>query len=408
MYCNSPQPPDENGVCPECGRVVPRSGSQSQAGSQAQAGSSRSTVDEERQYPVQHWRCTWIILCFTLLNALILAAVLAGVVWGLDYFKILDETIKEHSKIIWTLVAAIPAVYFILGFIWFVYNLFIKRYELRSKEIRLIKGFFNMTTNSTLLEALWGMKLRQNIFQRVLGTGKITLFSDDVTAPVLHINDIGSVRKRFSDLIRYQDYALDFSNVKVEKPTNADTSTHVWRYSPRDLIDETIWGVVLPLLLFGILFGIQKAFTHFTFLSEKPYLSFLQMDMKQILIAVLVFAAAYWCWWAWMFLDKICCTKYTLNNATLVKESGILYKKVDVYVLCHIRDCEMSQNLWQKMVGKVGNIILYLKWENKDASQDSGVVSTTKKDVLHGLVDHDEKFEVLKERWLRERHRRQA
>ena len=341
-----------------------------------------------------------------------MAAILAGLVWGLEYFKIFDGIAKEHptewKNITWIVIAAIPAVYFVLGFISFVYKWFIKRYELRPKEIRLIKGFFNMTTNSTLLEALWGMKLRQNIFQRILGTGKITLFSDDVTAPVLHINDIGSVRSRFREMIRYQDYALDCSNVKVERDSNSDTSTHVWRYSARDLIDEAIWGIVLPLILFGILLGLQKGLTYCSSMTIYKYLSFLQMDTKQILNIVLIFAAAYWCWLIWTFIDKICCTTYTLNNATMVKESGIFYKKIDVYVLCHVRDCEMSQNLWQRLVGDVGNIILYLKWENKDSSQDSGVVSTTKKDVLHGLVDHAEKFEVLKERWLRERHRRQA
>ena len=398
MNSNSQLPPDENGVCPESGRA-------------AQSG-SLSAVDEEQLYPIQHWRCTWILLCFTLLNALIMAAILAGIVWGLEYFKIFDGIAKERpnewQNITWIVIAAIPTVYFVLGFIYFVYNWFIRRYELRSKEIRLIKGFLNMTTNSSLLEALWGMKLRQNIFQRLLGTGKITLFSDDVTAPVLHINDIGNVRDRFKDMIRYQDYALDCSNVKVEKDSNADTSTHIWRYSPRDLIDEAIWGVVLPLILFVILLGFQKLFAHFTLLSDSKFLSFFQLDTKQILNIVLVFAAGYWCWLIWTFIDKICCTKYTLNNATLVKESGIFYKKIDVYVLCHVRDCEMSQNLWQRIFGDVGNIILYLKWENKDASQDSGVVATTKKDVLHGLVNHAEKFEVLKERWLRERHRRQT
>lgn len=398
-FCNSLRQPDENGVCPDCGRVV------NQADSQPAA-------DEERLYPVQHWRCTWILLFFTLLNALVMFAILAGVVWGLEYFKILDGAVKdrfnEWQNVIWMIIAAIPAVYFVMGFISFVYKWFIKRYELRSKEIRLIKGFLNMTTNSTLLEALWGMKLRQNIFQRILGTGKITLFSDDVTAPVLHINDIGSVRKRFNDMIKYQDYALDCSNVKVEKASKADSSTHVWRYSSRDLIDEAIWGVVLPLLFFGALLCISKLSVNCSFVSDNKYLSFLQLNMKQILITISVFAGAYWCWLIWTFIDKICCTKYTLNNATMVKESGIFYKKIDVYVLCHVRDCEMSQNLWQRLVGDVGNIILYLKWENKDASQDSGAVSTTKKDVLHGLADHAAKFEVLKERWLRERHRRQA
>lgn len=324
-----------------------------------------------------------------------MAGILAGIIWGVQYYDILDneknELFNKWKLYIWGGAMAIPTLYFLLGFIVFLIRWFIKRYELRPKDIRLIKGIFNMTTNSTLLEALWGMKLRQNFLQRILGTGKITLFSDDVTAPILHINDIGSVRKRFSELIRYQDYALDCSNVKVEKDPSIDTSVQVWRYSWRDLIDEFIWGVIITaaLICAGWFFD-----------WGNPYVRY------SLLLIIPVF---YWCWLLWTFIDKICCTTYTLNNASLVKESGIFHKKIDVYVLCHIRDCEMSQNLWQRIVGDVGNITLYLKWENKDASEtQSGSVATTKKDVLHGLVDHTNKYETLKERWLRERHRRQA
>ena len=381
-YCNSSKAPDANGVCPDCGRAP-------------QSSNASSTVSEEQQYPVLHWRCTWLLLVFKLTNALIMAAIFAGIIWGVEYFDLLDseksELFTKWNSYIWIGAMAIPALYFLLGFISFLFQWFIKRYELRPKDLRLIKGVLNMTTNSTLLEALWGMKLRQNFLQRLLGTGKITLFSDDVTAPVLHINDIGSVRKRFKELVRYQDYALDCSNVKVEKDNLKDTSKQVWRYSGRDLIDEVIWGVVITA---GLVFA--GWFINW----GNPYVRY---------SLLLIIPVLYWCWLIWTFIDKICCTTYTLNNATLVKESGIFHKKIDVYVLCHIKDCEMSQNLWQRIIGDVGNITLYLKWENKDASnQNAGSVATTKKDVLHGLAGHKKKYETLKERWLRERHRRQA
>ena len=381
-YCNSSKAPDANGVCPDCGRAP-------------QSSNASSSVNEEQQYPVLHWRCTWLLLVFKLTNALIMAAIFAGIIWGVEYFDLLDneknELFTKWNSYIWIGAMAIPALYFLLGFISFLFQWFIKRYELRDKDLRLIKGVLNMTTNSTLLEALWGMKLRQNFMQRILGTGKITLFSDDVTAPVLHINDIGSVRSRFKELVRYQDYALDCSNVKVEKDDIKDASKQIWRYSGRDLIDEFIWGVVITagLICAGWFINWGNPYVRYSLLLIIPVL--------------------YWCWLIWTFIDKICCTTYTLNNATLVKESGIFHKKIDVYVLCHIKDCEMSQNLWQRIVGDVGNITLYLKWENKDASnQNAGSVATTKKDVLHGLADHKKKYETLKERWLRERHRRQA
>lgn len=382
-HCNS-ETPDGNDVCQNCRRPISTSSAPEQA---------RMTleIDEERQYPIQHWRCTWLTLFFHFLNALVLGGILAVGVWALYHFYGDNKTLIEWKKIIWIAAISIPALYFILGFISFIYNWFIKRYELRPKELRLIKGVFNMTTNSTLLEALWGMKLRQNVLQRMLGTGRITLFSDDVTAPVLHINDIGAVRARFEDLARYQDYALDCSNVKVERDDVKDTSKQEWRYSWRDLIDETIWGILITAGLIALGYFVQWG---------NEYLRY---------SLLLVIPIIYWIWLIWTFIDKIWCTKYTLYNATLVKESGLFSKKIDVYVLCHIQDCEMSQNLWQRMVGDVGNITLYLKWENKDAAaQKEGSHSTTKKDILHGLLNHKEKYDTLKERWLRERHRRQT
>lgn len=380
-YCNS-DTLNENGVCQTCGRQINQSNSFGQA--------TTLSIDEERQYPTLHWRCTWLTLFFHMLNAAIIAAILAGGVWAVYHYYGTNETLVEWKKTVWIVAMAIPSVYFLLGFLSFMYNWFIKRYELHPKELRLIKGVFNMTTNSTLLEVLWGMKLRQNWIQRMLGTGKITLFSDDVTAPELHINDIGAVRPRFDELVRYQDYALDCSNVKVERDDVKDTSKQEWRYSWRDLIDETIWGVLITggLIALGYFVPWGNDYLRYSLLLVVPVI--------------------YWVWLIWTFIDKIWCTKYTLYNATLVKESGLFSKKINVYVLCHIQDCEMSQNLWQRIVGDVGNITLYLKWENKDADAQGGSRSTTKKDVLHGLINHKDKYDTLKERWLRERHRRQA
>ncbi len=381
-YCNS-ETSNENGVCQNCGRPITKSSSFEQV-------KTTPTIDEERQYPTLHWRCTWLTLFFHLLNAVIFAAILAGGIWVLYHFYGTSKILVDWKQTIWIVAMAIPSLYFILGFLSFIYNWFIKRYELRPKELRLIKGIFNMTTNSTLLEMLWGMKLRQNLIQRMLGTGRITLFSDDVTSPELHINDIGAIRPRFNELARYQDYALDCSNVKVERDDVKDTSKQVWRYSWRDLIDEIIWGVIITggLIALGYFVPWGNDYLRYSLLLIIPVL--------------------YWIWLIWTFIDKIWCTKYTLYNATLVKESGLFSKKINVYVLCHIKDCEMSQNLWQRIVGDVGNITLYLKWENKDADAEGGSRSTTKKDVLHGLINHKNKYDTLKDRWLRERHRRQA
>lgn len=381
-YCKSALEPDENGICPECGRVNLPDSEPSYKAPRA--------AGEEDKYPIRHWRCTWMIMLSVFVKAALLTGVLAGGVWALFHF-VENQTLDNWKQIIWLCAFAIPLIYLLLGSISFLYNRFIKRYELRPKEIRLIKGVIDMKTNSTLLEVLWGMKLRQNFFQRILGTGRITLFSDDVTSPELHINDLGNVRSRFYELVRYQNYALDCSNVKVEKDDVKDTSKQVWRYSSRDLIDETIWGVIITagLIVLGYFVPWGNNYLRYALLLVIPVL--------------------YWVWLIWTFIDKIWCTKYILYNAILVKESGLFSKKINVYVLCHIQDCEMSQNLWQKIVGDVGNIILYLKWENKDANaKKSGSHSTTKKDVLHGLMNHKEKFETLKERLLRERHRRQA
>lgn len=395
-YCNS-NTSDENDVCQNCGRLISSPDAPEQANTTTprvpeRTNTTTPTIDEERQFPTLHWRCTWLTLFFHFLNAVLFAGVLAGGVWVLYHYYGTDETLIKWKETIWIIALAIPAVYFLLGFLSFIYNWFIKRYELHPLELRLIKGVFVMTTNSMLLEKLWGMKLRQNILQRILGTGKITLFSDDVTSPILHINDIGDVRPRFRELARYQDYALDCSNVKVERDNVTDTSVQEWRYSVRDLIDEIIWGLLILLVTVGII-----VLTYY-----------FQWGNDFLRYSLLVIPAAYWIWLGWTFIDKLWCTKYTLYNATLVKESGFFSKKIDVYVLCHIQDCTLSQNLWQKIVGDVGNIILYLKWENKDAqSQKEGSISATKKDVLHGLLDYEKKYEKFRERWLRERHRRQ-
>ena len=387
-YCNSTKSPNPDGSCPDCGRIVSQN-------------NPSAPIDENQQYPVQHWRCTWLLVLFNLINAALIGGVLSACVWALYHFTD-NESLNQWKDVFWIAAAAIPSVYFLLGFVFFLYRWFIKRYELRPKEIRLVKGFLNLSTNSTLLEVLWGMKLRQNFLQMIFGTGRITLLSDDITSPVHHINDIGRVRKRFNDLIRYQDYALDCSNVKVEKEVRIDTSVQVWKYSWRDLIDETIFGVLIPVALFLLIWLVPVLLSRFN-------LSVPQVSFKHNLIFTSIVAALYWCWLIWTFVDKICFTSYTLNNATLVKESGIFHKRIDVYVLCHIDDCEMSQNLWQRIVGDIGNIILYLKWENPNgANGESGSYSTTMKAVLHGLQNHTDKYETFKERWLRERHRRGA
>lgn len=451
-YCNSTKSPNADGLCPDCGRALDQAEDekkdqaevdkkeqadadkqQEQADKKEQADAdkeqeqadknersdadkeqkqtdkkeqvdadkeqSTSAEDEEKLYPVEHWRCSWMYMFFKLVNAILLAVLFAGIILGLKYYDSLDGIenafFNNWQKVIWIIFMTIPAVYLLMEFIFFMYEWFIRRFELRPKEIRLITGVVNMSTNSTLLEALWGIKLRQNILQRFFGTGRITLFSDDATAPVLHINTIGNIRERFRKLCKYQEYALDCSNVKVEKDTNTDTSVKEWRYSWRDLVDEIFFGIAIPAvpLILGCFF------------------SWVRIILP--LYVLLTITGIYWCWLIWGILNKIYCTKYTLNNATLIKESGIFYKRIDVYVLCQIRDCEMSQNLWQMIIGKfvgdVGNIILYLKWENTDKNKEEGAsISTTKKDVLHGLADHAKSFELFKERWLRERHRRQA
>lgn len=380
FYCNSNKEPNPDGSCPDCGRIA----------SQSDAANPSVVKPGMSDFPVQHWRCTWMILLPKLINAALIAGVLAGCVWVL-YHYVNDETLNNWKQIIWICVFAIPSIYFLFDFLFFIYNRFIKKYELHPKEFLLIRGLFNTKTDSTLLEALWGLKLRQNFIQRLLGTGRITLFSDDVTAPELHINDIGSVRSRFDELVRYQNFALDCSNVKVERDDVKDTSTQVWRYSCRDLIDETIWGVLITAAMIALGFFVPWGNVYIRY------------------SLLLIIPVLYWLWLIGVFIIKICCTKYTLYNATLVKESGLFSKKIDVYVLCHIQECEMSQNLWQKIVGDVGNITLFLKWENKDADvRKGGPLSTTKKDVLHGLSHHKEKRDTLKERMLRERHRRQA
>ncbi len=408
MYCNSQLPPDENGVCPDCGRVVPQSystqGPSAQpavnnapsAASAAQPAPSAVQPDVNSQscYGVQLWRCTWLILFFNLINAALMACVFAGILFGLEYYDGLDthpnEYLAKWNALLWVVAMSFPAFLFLIEFCSFLYKWFFKTYELHPKDIRLITGFLNRRTNSTLLEALWGMKLRQNFFDRIFGIGKITVFSFDVTAPIFHIDDIGNVRNRFEELIRYQSYALDCSNVKVETDPVKDTSVQVWRYSARDLIDEFLWGVLITLILVVVGYFVPWG----------------NVYLRTAIFGV--FPVIYWCWLIWMFIDKIWCTRYILNTASLIKESGIFHKKIDVYVLFHIKDCEMSQNLWQRIIGDVGNITLYIKWENKEVGPevDNSSVATTRKDVLHGLVDHIQKYETFKERWLRERHRR--
>ena len=399
FYCNSNKAPNSDGTCPDCGRVYETSDVSSSvaAATDVSPGDSDASpsVNEESQYKIQRWRCTWMIVFFHLVYAALMAGVLVGLILGLRYYDRLDGVpnaiFNEWQKEIWIAAMAIPVVYFVFGLIRFLYNRLIKKYELRPKEIRVITGFINTSTNSTLLESLWGMKLRQNLLQRFFGTGRITLFSDDVTSPVIHIDDLGRVRKRFNELVRYQNYALDCSNVKVERDVKIDTSVQVWRYSWRDFLDEIFWGIVIPfgLLLLGLYVpGLGKILTF-------P--------------VVLTISVLYWIWLIWIYIDHICCTTYTLNSATMVKESGIFSKKIDVYVLCHVSDCEMSQNLWQKLVGDVGNITLLLRWENNEKTKGKGnELSKTMEDVLHGLKDHKKKYELCKERWLRERHRRQA
>lgn len=407
VYCNA-EMPDENGICPNCGRRAPQPNADQQSSqttqtdmSQQQTSSStQQTTNEPEQFIEQHWRSSWLFLAFKLLRAIALAVAFGAVIWVLKKYTKIDitpyEGFEDLNSKIGLGVMMIPVLYLVWGTLQFLYSYCIKRYELGETDFRLNKGFFSRSVKITLLEAVWGMKLRQNLLDRILGTGKITLFSDDVDTPKIQLNDLGSVRKKFDDLVRYQEHALDRSNVKVEQDVDPDRSTYVWHYSFRDLIDE---------FLECIGFTAIAAFLYFFIPWSNSALSWVPVWLKITVLCIVPVLC--WLWLAWYIIDKVWCTTYTLNNAVLIKESGVLHKKIDVYVLCQVEDCDLNQNLWQRMVGNVGNITLYLKWENKDAAEGESV-STIKKDELHGLVDYEDKFKRFRKRWQRERHRRSS
>ena len=111
-FCNSAKSPNPDGTCPDCGRVVSQSDT-------AQPSNTLPDVNENQQYPVQHWRCTWMILLSKMLFAALMAAALVGGVWALYHYAD-NENLNKCKQFVWIGAIAIPSIYFLFGFFSFL------------------------------------------------------------------------------------------------------------------------------------------------------------------------------------------------------------------------------------------------------------------------------------------------
>ncbi len=453
FYCNA-EMPDENGVCPQCGRQAPRreesatgavdssgSAETTAAGNYASSSNSEKSVLDSKtsespvfegtmsknsefensarkspsfEKPAENqpsdnmvdvsqrliWRFSIYDLLDEFVQAIILLAIAGLIGFLLTYFK--AEFMQKYSPWVWGALLTVPILYISYHFFKFLYHRVTQTYELCPDKLYCSDGLLVQKTNTLLLYSVRGMKLKQFMVQCLFGLGNILIYSPDITSNPLKISGIGDIARRFKILEAYRQQAL---HNRCFHSTNADLidtndQTYHWRYSAFDLIDETIWGVLITIgfVLLGKLIGSGDDWNKWTGTSFGWEIRYL----VQFGIPVL-----YWLTLGYIYLRRSFLTSYHLSPTVLTKKSGLLFYTEEIFVLYYLKDIQQRQNLWQRLIG-VGDVILYLDsmYDIKSDSSDSDNSSPggadkksgevrERKIVMRGLKNHRDIFDQI-------------
>ena len=142
-----------------------------------------------------------------------------------------------------------------------------------------------------------------------------------------------------------------------ESPRSADTlprptETFTWRYSGRDLFDETFWGVVF-LAIFGAIFF---------FVSKENLGEWLRVGLLWV---TGVWALLYWLWLGWTYFSRRACTLYTLTPQYFEYQHGFFSQKTQRIELFDIEQVNLTRTLWERILG-VATLQLRVKDQTKD------------------------------------------
>ncbi len=140
---------------------------------------------------------------------------------------------------------------------------------------------------------------------------------------------------------------MNVLNEKIEETRTtpdlpAPTETYEWRYSPRDLLDESIWGVILLAVYMGICIAGNATFG------------------KWLWWGLALVPIAYWLWLAYTLFVRRLCTVYKLTPQNFIYERGFLVQNTMYVELFDIDQVNLKRNLWERIVG-LGTIKLSIK-----------------------------------------------
>ncbi|MDO4551756.1 MAG: PH domain-containing protein [Planctomycetia bacterium] len=159
------------------------------------------------------------------------------------------------------------------------------------------------------------------------------------------------------------------SGAELEAPTE----TFIWRYSVRDLLDETIILVILLAVFAGICMYFQSSW----------------------IWGLMIIPVVYGIWLAYTFFARRLCTEYRLTPQNFIHQKGFLVQKTIYIELFDVEQVNLKRNLWERIIG-VGTICLRVKHQSSenDNSENQKIGRNFQEIKIPGMTD----FENIREK----------
>lgn len=143
---------------------------------------------------------------------------------------------------------------------------------------------------------------------------------------------------------------------------NAPMESFVWRYTGKDLLDESIFGIVFLAIAIIACMVTEGA-------------------VRYVLLGLLgIPTLIYWCWLSYLFFIRRVCTSYELTPQNFIYRHGFLVQKTRFIELFDIEQVNIKRNLWERIIG-VGTVQLRLK--------DQGTASAIEDLNIPGMSDFE-------------------
>ncbi len=390
MRCNQcgTEYPDDEKSCPQCGAAS--SAAPTDTSQAVPAADDKNCVDTTKDL-------VWKYSLMDLLDEAIIAVVLtvvASLVYWFSCYEGLAKLSPLSKHLITALIFVAPVLYVLWQIFRYLKGILTLRYELKPQKFYYSHGLFVRKTDALTLFTIRSMRLRQSLYQRLLGLGDIYLFSPDITNRSMKISGIANIWKRFNILEAYRQ-ANQNQRIRTEKQNSDDSQQAIynWRYSGWDLIDETMEIIVVTILfLWGgnWLISVSPSFAEWV----KQY----SVDKWLALGAI---PALLWIWLIYTYISRRYFVSYQLTPTTFIRNSGLIVLKKDIYVLYYLQDIQFHQNLWQRIIG-IGNLTLYMYSSEDPDGDKSSATAETRKIQINGLKTSTNAFHLVDEYRQRE------